>query len=256
MTQRLTVTFAGSGDAFGSGGRYQACIHLRAADERETPDHEGTRVLLDCGTTSLSALRRLGIDPGEIDAAFVSHLHGDHFGGLPFIILDGQFARRTRPFTIAGPPGITQRLTEAMECLYPGSSAIWRRFDVTTVEVDPGSAGEVAGVRFTAWAADHPSGAPALMLRLGLAGKTVAYTGDTAWTDAIIDAAAGADLLIAEAYYVDKNIPYHLRLADLRAHRERLAANRIILTHMSADMLSRPGEADFERADDGLAIVL
>lgn len=256
MTWRLTVTFAGSGDAFGSGGRYQACIHLRAEDEREMPDNSSTQVLLDCGTTSLSALRRIGVDPGEIDAVFVSHLHGDHFGGLPFIILDGQFSRRARPLTIAGPAGITRRLAEAMECLYPGSSTIRRRFDVTTAEVDPGSAGQVAGVRFTAWEADHPSGAPALMLRLALAGKAVAYTGDTAWTDAIIDAAEGTDLLIAEAYYVDKKIPYHLRLADLRAHRERLAANRIIVTHMSADMLSRPDAADFERASDGLAIVL
>ena len=81
---------------FGSGGRYQACIHLRPAG--------GSPVLLDCGTTSLSALKRLGIDPGEIAAVFVSHLHGDHFGGLPFLILDGQFSRRTRPLTLVGPP--------------------------------------------------------------------------------------------------------------------------------------------------------
>jgi ribonuclease BN (tRNA processing enzyme) len=64
----LTVIFAGSGDAFGSGGRYQACIHLRPADAGP--------VLVDCGATSLSALKRLDLDPGEVDAVFVSHLHG------------------------------------------------------------------------------------------------------------------------------------------------------------------------------------
>jgi hypothetical protein len=69
-----------------------------------------------------------------------------------------------------------------------------------------------------------------------VAGRVIAYTGDTAWTDAIT-AAAGADLLIAEAYYRDKDIPYHLRLADLQAHRGRLTARRILLTHMSADVL-------------------
>jgi len=105
----LTVTFAGSGDAFGSGGRYQACIHLRGSGG-------GDPVLLDCGATSLSALKRLGLDPGKIAAVFVSHLHGDHFGGLPFLILDGQFSRRTKPLTVAGPPGLARRLTEAMEC--------------------------------------------------------------------------------------------------------------------------------------------
>jgi ribonuclease BN (tRNA processing enzyme) len=113
----------------------------------------------------------------------------------------------------------------------------------------------VSGVAVRTWEADHPSGAPALLLRLGLAGKTIAYTGDTAWTGALTDAAADADLLIAEAYYRDKNIPYHLRLADLQAHRDRLGARRIIITHMSADMLGQP-ETPFERAHDGLTVYL
>ena len=47
----VTVTFAGSGDAFGSGGRLQACIHLQ-------PARPQAPVLLDCGATSLPALRR------------------------------------------------------------------------------------------------------------------------------------------------------------------------------------------------------
>jgi ribonuclease BN (tRNA processing enzyme) len=245
----VTVTFAGTGDAFGSGGRYQACIHLRG------PGSAGP-VLLDCGATSLSALKRLGLDPGEITSVFVSHLHGDHFGGLPFLILDGQFSRRTAPLTVAGPPGIGRRLAEAMECLFPGSSAAARRFDVEVVELVPGHDGTVCGVTVSAWAGDHPSGAPALLLRLGMAGRTVAYSGDTAWTSALIDAAADADLLIAEAYYRDKNIPYHLRLADLDAHRDQLAARRIIVTHMSADVLGHQDEVAFEVAHDGLVITV
>jgi ribonuclease BN (tRNA processing enzyme) len=245
----LTVTFAGSGDAFGSGGRNQACIHLRGSGGAGP-------VLLDCGATSLSALRQLGLDPGEITAVFVSHLHGDHFGGLPFLILDGQFSRRTRPLTVAGPPGTARRIAEAMECLFPGSSTAPRRFGVDTIELVPGHPAVVAGVSVTAWTGDHPSGAPALLLRLGLAGKTVAYTGDTAWTSAIIEAAADADLLIAEAYYRDKNIPYHLRHADLAAHRDRLTARRIIVTHLSADVLDHPGQLSFEPAHDGLVIGL
>jgi ribonuclease BN (tRNA processing enzyme) len=245
----VTVTFAGSGDAFGSGGRYQACIHLRRSGGPGP-------VLLDCGATSLSALKHLGLDPGEITAVFVSHLHGDHFGGLPFLILDGQFSRRTRPLTVAGPPGIAGRLAEAMECMFPGSSATPRRFDVDTVELVPGPTSTVSGVTVTAWPGDHPSGAPALLLRLSLAGKTLAYTGDTAWTGAIVDAAADADLLIAEAYSRDKAIPYHLRHADLAAHRDQLAARRIIVTHMSADVLDHQDQISFEPAHDGLVVDL
>jgi ribonuclease BN (tRNA processing enzyme) len=249
MTPSVTVTFAGSGDAFGSGGRYQACIHLR-------PAGDAGPVLLDCGATSLSALKRIGLDPGEVTAVFVSHLHGDHFGGLPFLILDGQFSRRTTPLAVVGPPGTARRLSDAMECLFPGSSGVSRRFDVNVTELAPGTVAEAGGVAVRAWEGDHPSGAPALVLRLTLAGRVIAYTGDTAWTSAIAEAAADADLLIAEAYYRDKNVPYHLRLADLDTHRDEIAARRVILTHMSADILGSEDPAAFDRAHDGLIVEL
>lgn len=244
----VTVTFAGSGDAFGSGGRYQACIHLR---------HRGSPpVLLDCGATSLSALKTLGLDPGEIGAVFISHLHGDHFGGLPFLILDGQFTRRTSPLTVAGPPGTAGRLHQAMEAMFPGSANVDRRFSLDLVELTPGGTTTVAGISVTSWEVNHPSGAPPLALRLRIGGKTIAYTGDTAWTDDLATAAAGADLLIAEAYYFNKVIPYHLRHADLADHISDLTSRRIVLTHLSADMLARPDQLGFDAAHDGLVIQL
>lgn len=242
----VTVTFAGSGDAFGSGGRHQACIHLRARGR--------SPVLLDCGATSLTALRGLRLDPGEIDAVFVSHLHGDHFGGLPFLVLDAQFTRRTRPLAVAGPPGTAGRLTEAMECLFPGSSASSRRFRLDVTELRPAAAATVAGVQVTGWEVDHPSGAPALALRLGLGGRVIAYTGDTAWTDVLLEVADGADLLIAEAYRMDQHIPFHLRHADLAARRHLLASRRVLLTHLGPDVLGRPDQVLFETARDGLAL--
>ncbi len=94
----MRVLIAGSGDAFGSGGRFQTCIAL-ADDAQAAPT-----TLIDCGATSLTALRKLQIDPAQITTVVVTHLHGDHFGGLPFLILDGQFRRRTRDLTILGPP--------------------------------------------------------------------------------------------------------------------------------------------------------
>ena len=240
-----TVTFAGCGDAFGSGARFQACIHIRPG-ARQAP------ILLDCGATSLTALRRAGLDPGEIGAVFVSHLHGDHFGGLPFLILDGQFSHRVAPLLVAGPPETERRLTAAMECLFPGSTQVRRRFDVRVVELSPGEPEHVASVTACAWEAGHPSGAPALILRLAVGGTVIAYTGDTAWTPAITEASRNADLLIAEAYYWDKAIPHHLRYTDLIEH--EITARRVILTHMSADMLNR--QTAYETARDGLVITL
>lgn len=246
----VSVTFAGSGDAFGSGGRLQACIHVRA--DGHAP------VLVDCGATSMVALKRQGLDPNEIITVFVSHLHVDHFGGVPHLILDGQFNQRVAPLTVAGPRGTARRLTEAMEVMFPGSATARRRFTVDVVEMEAdSSATTINGVSVPAWSVNHGmQGGPFLALRLEVSGKTVAYTGDTAWTDDLIDVAAGADLFIAEAYFWDKNVPYHLRHADLVAHRQQLTSARTILTHMSADMLAHGAEAAFELAHDGLSLSL
>ena len=241
----VTVTFAGSGDAFGSGGRFQACIHLQ-------PPGQAQAVLLDCGATSATALKRCGLNPGEVGTVVISHLHGDHFGGLPFLILDGQFSHRADALAVVGPPGTEARLRSAMDCMFPGSWTAKRRFDVQVTELAPGSVTRVAGTEIAGWQADHPSGSPALSLRLGIGGKVIGYTGDTAWTEALTEVAAGADLLIAEAYYPDKAVPHHLRLADLTEHQAELASDRIVLTHMSADMLAHPEQPGFERASDGL----
>src|ERR1700724_3672604 len=88
----MRIQFLGSGDAFGSGGRFNTCFLV---------ENKAGAFLIDCGASSLIAMRKYGIDPNCIDTVFISHLHGDHFGGLPFLILDAQFySRRTTPLTV------------------------------------------------------------------------------------------------------------------------------------------------------------
>jgi len=246
----VTVTFAGSGDAFGSGGRLQACIAVQVGEQAP--------ILLDCGATSLVALKRQGIDPNQVAAVLVSHLHVDHYGGLPQLILDGQFNRREAPLTIAGPAGTADRLTAALEVMFPGSSTVRRRFEVNVIELQPGN-GQASIHNAVVHAVEVDHGMPgntALGLRVDVAGKAITYTGDTAWTDVLIDLAADSDLFIAESYYWDKAVPYHLRHADLLAHRDQLASRHIILTHMSADMLAHADDAAFDLAYDGRVVSL
>ena len=245
--QTIRLQFLGSGDAFGSGGRFQACIMLSGA---------GERVLLDCGASSLVAVKRAGVDPGEIGTVAVSHLHGDHFGGLPFLVLDGQFSRRTRPLVIAGPPGTRSRVEAAMEVFFPGSTRVARRFETTFVELAERQASELGAVAVTPFPVVHESGAPSYALRVGYGGKTIAYSGDTEWTESLIDAARGADVFVCEAYAFDRKIRYHLDHATLAEHAARLDCRRVVLTHMSPDMLARQSAALFECASDGLTIDL
>jgi ribonuclease BN (tRNA processing enzyme) len=243
----VKVRFLGSGDAFGSGGRFQTCIHLESG---------GAQVLVDCGASSLIAMRRFGVDPLAIDAVILSHLHGDHFGGVPFLILDGQFTRRTRPLDVVGPPGVEARVREAMEVFFPGSSRIERRFDVRYAELADRVMLPVGSVSVTPFGVVHASGAPPFALRVAGGGKTVAYSGDTEWTDSLIDAARDADLFIAEAYFFDKAVKFHLDLATLLRHRARLDCRRLIVTHMNEDMLRRRDALEVETAEDGKLVVV
>jgi ribonuclease BN (tRNA processing enzyme) len=187
----------------------------------------------------------------------VTHLHGDHFGGLPFLILDGQFSRRTSPLLVAGPPGIRERLTEAMETLFPDSSRAPRRFELEVTELPAdGTPARLGAATVRGWEVEHPCGAPPLALRVELGGASFAYSGDTQWTPALAMPADGADLFAVEAYTFDRPIRYHLDYQTLQAHREEIQAQRIVLTHMSAHMLSRLGDAGLPAAHDGMTIDL
>lgn len=241
----MELRFVGSGDAFGNGGRYQTCIRLRG---------DGQTVLVDCGATSLTAMKAQDLDPGEVDAVVITHLHGDHFGGLPFLVLDGQFSRRTRPLTVLGPAGTGQRLSTAMEILFPGSTTVLhRRFDLQVIELDGagGAAGNGAAT-VRGWEVDHPSGAPALAVRVDLAGRSFGYSGDTAWTPALRTAAAGTDAFACEAYTFQRRVRYHLSYATLAEHVGELDTGWLVLTHMGPEMLAHRHEVDQDTAHDGL----
>jgi ribonuclease BN (tRNA processing enzyme) len=239
----LRLQFVGSGDAFGSGGRFNTCFRV----ERPSGDF-----LIDCGASTLIAFRKLGIDPNAIGTIFISHLHGDHFGGLPFFILDAQFySRRQAPLTLVGPPTFQARLSAAMEVFFPGSSTAARKFKIDIHEIAPGTTFTINGIAVSAVEVRHACGAPPLGLRFHCDGKTIAYSGDTEWTEALIDVAREADLFIVEALSFEKQITQHLDYASFRTNAQRISAKRIVLTHFGPEMLARLGDAVHETAEDG-----
>jgi ribonuclease BN (tRNA processing enzyme) len=245
--EAVEVQFIGSGDAFGSGGRFQTCIMIRGA---------GVPILLDCGASSLVAMRRAGVDPTSIAAVVVTHLHGDHFGGVPFLILDGQFNRRTQPLMIVGPPGSRERIEAAMEVLYSGSSKIERRFSIEFRELLENQPIAIGDASVTGFEVDHRSGAKPFAVRLDYESKVISYSGDTQWTDNLINAARDADLFILECYAFDKPVKYHLDIRTIESHVEQLGCRRLILTHMGPEMLQHSDELQIECASDGKVILL
>jgi ribonuclease BN (tRNA processing enzyme) len=242
----MRLTVLGSGDAFGSGGRFQTCIAV-SADPTGPP-----RVLVDCGATSLTAMRQERLDPNEIDTVLVSHLHGDHFGGLPFLVLDGQFRRRTEDLTVVGPVGTGTRLEQAMEALYPGSTGVRRRFDVHVVEHVDRRPLQLGALRVTPFEVRHASGAPAYALRVESPTGSMAYSGDTEWTDALLDAAGDVEVFLCEGYSPHP-VRWHLDLDTLARYRDRLTCGQLVLTHLSATALASD-LTSWQVAHDGLQL--
>ena len=242
----MQLQFVGCGDAFGSGGRLNTCFHVTG---------ERVNFLIDCGASSLPALKRIGIARDAIDLILITHFHGDHFAGLPFLLLDAQFTRRTRPLVIAGPEGIETRLTQVMEALFEHSSNTKQRFDLSVVALRPGETLAFGAVNVTPFPVVHGlSGGPFLAYRVEAEGRVIAYSADTEWTETLIPAARDADLFIAEAYYFDKVVKNHLSLKTLEPHLAEIKPKRLILTHMSDDMLGRLETLDYTAASDGMIV--
>jgi ribonuclease BN (tRNA processing enzyme) len=245
----MRLQFAGCGDAFGSGGRFNTCFHLLSRD---------CNALIDCGATSLVALNRLLINRNDIDVIFISHFHSDHIGGLPAFILEAAHVlKRARPLTIAGPPGLKARYPDLMETAFAGAGTLPLRFPLTLHELEIGRRSEVHGIKVTPFHVLHDDRAgPCLGFRFEVEGKIIGFSGDTEWTDALIKIGHEADLFICEAYMRDKLVKSHMVLSALERRLGQIRPKRLILTHMSTDMLARRAELPFETAEDGMVVEL
>jgi ribonuclease BN (tRNA processing enzyme) len=231
----MKLTIIGSGDAFGSGGRTNTCFVLHTA--------KGT-LAVDFGASALPALKARGLDPNILDGIVLSHLHGDHFGGLPFLLLDYQFiARRERPFVIAGPPGTRERLHAAMEAFFPKSTGSKWKYEWRVEEIPVAVDTDVLGHRVFTAEVLHQSGAPSTALRLTDGGTIFAYSGDTEWTDALLAIARGADLFVCECCAYAGKLTGHMTWESLKTNLSALGAKRTMITHMNPTMLAKTDEA-------------
>jgi ribonuclease BN (tRNA processing enzyme) len=244
------VRFLGSGDAFGSGARFQTCILVELG---------GQRLLLDCGPSSLVAMREQGVAPDTIDGIVITHLHGDHCAGVPFFLLEAIVSRRQRPLVLAVPEGARVHLQALYDLIWPGSGPLRTRFALHWLEQpcgEPAALPGLAELTLTRWPARHVPETRPTMVRVQGAGKAVAYTGDTEWCDEIVALADGVDLLVIECSEHERALRTHLNHATIAQHRAGLRAKRVVLTHMGDAMLARTADVADPCASDGLVIEL
>ncbi len=244
----MRVTVLGAGDAFCSGGRRHSGYLVETGD---------VGFLLDCGATTLLGLKALGIAAERIDFIAISHLHGDHFGGLPFLFLEYTYEKlRTKPLLIIGPPGLEERVRTLHSAMYREFAARGIAFPLQFHEVTPGKAEVFHDITLLPFRVPHQEKDVSLGYRVAGADKAVLYSGDCGWNEDLVTHSQGTDLFICECCYFATLTNFHVSYPQIaQAHQQgRLGCKRLILSHVGREVLERMDEITIECAHDGLVL--
>lgn len=243
----VTVTLLGTGDAFASYGRSQAGYLL---------DAPGGRVLMEAGPGLLPALKNNRIATDSFDLLLISHLHGDHYAGLPFLILEYMWEkRRKKVLTVAGPQNLEERTWRMMRLMFPRFALEEVRHKFKFVVLEPGSSTRLGKFQVRAIRSLHTRPDVSLSFRVDSGGKSIVFSGDSGWNDELVDLCAGADLFLCECtYFESAQLTFHMNYPLLAANRDKFKVRRMILTHLGREVLSRENEIGIEMGFDGMKI--
>lgn len=242
------VVFLGSGDAFAAGGRFQAAYLVQG---------EPGSLLLDCGPGVLASLNRANMSPAPVETILLSHFHGDHFAGLPFLFLYYTYVEpRKKPLKIVGPPAVASRVMQLFQAMYADSAAEQLPFDLQFIEIRPGKELTLEDRQIRCFDVPHTESSPSYGYSIQSGGRRIVYSGDTGWTEDLLAQTEGADLFICECSFFETRMAMHLDYPRIAENARRFGARRIVLTHLGREVLRRRHEVAQEIAHDGLIAAL
>lgn len=169
--------FIGTGNAFAEGGRFNASYWLTIFNNK--PVH----TLIDCGPTTLAGIKKFKLPFHQMNRIFLSHYHGDHFAGLPFLLLDRAYLTplekeydSNKKFQIVGPSELEERVKNLVKATYPSQVDTLLNL-CEFFPIEPNSTLEYPEYTVQTVKADHSE--QAIMYKFELPNKTsFIYTGD------------------------------------------------------------------------------
>jgi ribonuclease BN (tRNA processing enzyme) len=247
------IQLLGTGTAFQQDGRGAQCILIT--------DSSGELIAVDVGPTAAAAATRYQAPLARMRHLFITHLHGDHIAGWPFVALQMIFLeKRTAPLDIWGPPGVQERLEGLLRLCYPkiaAEQATSLPISYHEVEVARKDALRAGGVSFDTFPMEHDASSIGFGLRV--ASSYLGVSGDTQWCSGLEELAQRSDLLFVECTTLEKSDYTHLSLEEIRQYRAKLPHGKWVLVHLpdevAVDLAADP-ISGVVAASDGMRIQL
>ena len=192
-------------------------------------------VLLDCGFTATPQFWREEPDTESLDGVWISHFHGDHFFGMPALLVRFMEEGRKKALTISGQKGIDQLIRKALDLAYPH---FYKKitFPLKFLEIEPQKDIEAFGLRFRT--AENAHSERDLALRIEGGGKSIYYSGDGKPTAECMAIAKGSRLIIQESFEMEKEFHGHGTVLDSIDMAKDCGASHLALVHVKRQVRS------------------
>jgi ribonuclease BN (tRNA processing enzyme) len=211
------------------------------------------KILFDVGPSVVRRLLECGYAVTDIDVIVITHFHVDHTADLSTFLFACNYGKeaRTRPLTIIGGPGIRG--------FYSGLKKIYRwvapkSYELSVVSMKRGAL-QFNGITIEAFPVKHNRESIGVKVTER---KTVAFTGDTAYSKDLVKLASGANLLVAECSFPFRTVKGHLNLETLDGVVREAKPRRVILTHLDPEWDDFRGvlHAPYLLGEDGMTVNL